>query len=143
MTTVAPADWYPDPERPGVLRYWDGTAWTHHQAPGQLPPAMPLQPKIRPGLVAVWITAALSLFTFYIRSVGSDGHVTTISIPMIGIIFMIVCWSLVSRGQRDARRLGIELPGPYRAARITAGVLAALSVVARSPRLLGPESQTH
>src|SRR4051812_27724849 len=28
---TAPADWYPDPQAPGMLRYWDGTAWTAHQ----------------------------------------------------------------------------------------------------------------
>ncbi len=28
-----PADWYPDPENPSQLRYWDGTAWTEHRAP--------------------------------------------------------------------------------------------------------------
>jgi hypothetical protein len=31
MTT--PADWYPDPEDPSGLRYWDGTSWTEHRAP--------------------------------------------------------------------------------------------------------------
>jgi hypothetical protein len=33
MTTPpTPADWYPDPENPAGLRYWDGTAWTEHRA---------------------------------------------------------------------------------------------------------------
>jgi uncharacterized protein (AIM24 family) len=27
------ANWYPDPNQPGTLRYWDGTAWTEHTAP--------------------------------------------------------------------------------------------------------------
>lgn len=26
-----PAGWFPDPERPGGQRYWDGTAWTEHR----------------------------------------------------------------------------------------------------------------
>jgi uncharacterized protein (AIM24 family) len=27
------ANWYPDPNQPGTLRYWDGQAWTEHTAP--------------------------------------------------------------------------------------------------------------
>ncbi|MBJ7336699.1 DUF2510 domain-containing protein [Mycolicibacterium sp.] len=49
MTT--PADWYPDPEDPASLRYWDGTGWTEHRAPAVAPeppvteaPAAPADP---------------------------------------------------------------------------------------------------
>jgi len=42
MTTPpTPAGWYPDPERAGHLRYWDGAAWTEHFSPVQEPPAPP------------------------------------------------------------------------------------------------------
>jgi hypothetical protein len=30
--TQMPAGWYPDTQRPGGQRYWDGTAWTEHRA---------------------------------------------------------------------------------------------------------------
>ena len=34
MTTYPPpADWYPDPDVPGGLRYWDGYAWTRAPTP--------------------------------------------------------------------------------------------------------------
>ncbi len=29
---LPPAGWYSDPGNPRVLRYWDGSAWTHHTA---------------------------------------------------------------------------------------------------------------
>ncbi len=30
---VTPAGWYPDPQAPGQLRYWDGAGWTAHVQP--------------------------------------------------------------------------------------------------------------
>ena len=43
MTNPA-ANWYPDPQDPTQLRYWDGTQWTEHRAPRQ-PPAEPAPPQ--------------------------------------------------------------------------------------------------
>lgn len=33
VNTLPPANWYDDPQAPGQLRYWDGSAWTEHRAP--------------------------------------------------------------------------------------------------------------
>jgi uncharacterized membrane protein YhaH (DUF805 family) len=50
-TPNTPAGWYPNPERAGQLRYWDGEAWTDHvhdeapaaPTPEPQPPAAPPQ----------------------------------------------------------------------------------------------------
>lgn len=52
---TTPAGWYPaqgDP--PGVLRWWDGAAWTEHQAPdpAALVPQQPPQEAVRPSATA-------------------------------------------------------------------------------------------
>jgi len=46
---TAPAAWYPDPEDPTVLRYWDGSAWTE-QRRGIPPP--PVAPAAKPRTTA-------------------------------------------------------------------------------------------
>lgn len=124
--TTTPAGWYPDPEQPTLIRYWDGMAWTDHRAAGGLVAAQPV--KLKPGLVGVWITAVLSLFTFWIRKVDASGQVSTTAIP-VGIGFMIVCWSLISRARKQAAVLRVELPTAYRIAGIVATLFAVLAVV--------------
>ena len=36
-TPPTPAGWYPDPDDSGSQRYWDGSAWTEHRGPIQVP----------------------------------------------------------------------------------------------------------
>lgn len=33
----APPGWYPDPQQPAMLRWWDGRVWTAHRQPPQPP----------------------------------------------------------------------------------------------------------
>lgn len=46
-TPQTPAGWYPDPQDPSQLRYWDGQAWTEHRSP--LPPSPGATPQSSPG----------------------------------------------------------------------------------------------
>jgi len=41
--TQTPAGWFPDPQAPGQLRYWDGAGWTAHTQQGA-PTAAPTAP---------------------------------------------------------------------------------------------------
>ncbi|MCU1472596.1 DUF2510 domain-containing protein [Amnibacterium sp.] len=47
--TTAPG-WFPDPERVGSTRFWDGTAWTEHVrgAPARFAPPAPGAPPVAP-----------------------------------------------------------------------------------------------
>ena len=61
-----PAGWYPDAATPGVLRWWDGAAWTAHTAPAGGNPERPLLPADRPIYSPfIWVIALLPLASFF------------------------------------------------------------------------------
>ncbi len=43
---ATPPGWYTDPQQPMNLRWWDGTAWTEHSAPGWQPPTAAYGPGV-------------------------------------------------------------------------------------------------
>lgn len=54
---VAPAAWYPDPSSTGVLRWWDGHAWTAHTHLSKPEPAAAVEPLSPVSAVPTALTA--------------------------------------------------------------------------------------
>lgn len=67
MSSTAFAGWYPQPD--GSQRYWDGGAWTAHQTPGPVVPAVaPVPPAY--GVVAK-NPALMLLASFFVPGLGT------------------------------------------------------------------------
>lgn len=71
--TQTPAGWFPDPQMPGQLRYWDGASWTAHTQPGGVGAAVPNAE----GAVASLVLGILSI-------AGSCTFVTGIPAMVLG-----------------------------------------------------------
>ena len=41
---TAPANWYPDPQKPARLRYWDGAQWTGYLVDPDKPSVVRYEP---------------------------------------------------------------------------------------------------
>lgn len=81
----AAPDWYPDPQVPGRLRYWDGSQWTehvHHQQalqpqaqPAWSPPAgPPPQGGSRPWYKRTWVIVTGSIIALLIVAGALGGQ---------------------------------------------------------------------
>jgi hypothetical protein len=64
-----PAGWFPDPEDPANLRYWDGAAWTDHRHP-----ADPAGAPVAPAVVAAPTAAATPQFAYTPTAGAAPGY---------------------------------------------------------------------
>ena len=63
---LPPAGWYPDPDRPAMQRYWDGSAWTEHRASQAKPEPLNAQ-------ALHWVLGGLAVVAVIVAVVISDG----------------------------------------------------------------------
>jgi hypothetical protein len=73
MSTQAaptPAGWYPSPENDGRQRYWDGSRWTEHYAPGAPQAQLPRQWSPPPQKSNTTRNVLLVILTVFVLGIG-------------------------------------------------------------------------
>ncbi|MCU1535399.1 MAG: hypothetical protein JWR53_1880 [Glaciihabitans sp.] len=63
-TATTPAGWYPDPNHPGTVRWWDGTRWTEHTSQAVAsavasPELLAVDPTLPVYNIWIWLTIAI------------------------------------------------------------------------------------
>lgn len=77
-------NWYPDPQRPGHQRWWDGERWTDNYSPPLPPPPPPPPP---PAPVATHGRSSRN------DGIATTGYIFAFLAPIVGIIIAIVLYS--------------------------------------------------
>lgn len=104
-----PAGWYPDATTPGLIRWWDGTAWSEHTAPatGGYGSGRPLLSATTPVYSAfIWIIVLLPLLSYasffawrpdfsYLRDLSSASSYSPLSLYTPGyFVILALGWVL-------------------------------------------------
>ena len=89
-TNPVPAGWFDDQQNPGMLRYWDGQAWTDHRAPRPAP-----QPQAPVYQAPVERVAAPAQVVVEQRRVYKTSHAFHLIMSIVTIGLWIPVWIVV------------------------------------------------
>lgn len=69
-----PAGWYPEPNEPSVIRYWDGSQWTSHLQPSPAALATIEGARISNRMAAGIVLALIAVLTVIFVAFGGEGN---------------------------------------------------------------------
>jgi hypothetical protein len=123
MSDSPPAGWFPDPEEPNQVRFWDGTAWTDQRAAGPSAAApvddaaqqpITVAPLLSAG--ALLVVAGLARVVSYLAPYEAFGVALIFSaLEVLAWIGAFVCFLVAGypSRRRHARVLTLVLVGLY------------------------------
>jgi hypothetical protein len=134
---LPPPDWYPDPDQPNTLRYWDGEHWTEQRAPRQSrgrgggPPGEVIFGFVAAGLMVIgaigpWVDA----FLVTVAGLSGDGWIVLVA-AVAALIGLAYASSSKTRG----------LLGPIAVIVILAGLVAAATSIYDLSQILGTKAE--
>lgn len=96
--SLPPAGWHPDPQQPGMLRYWDGSQWTDYQQPAVQPPTQQSQGRslLAYFLLAWGVLSAIAALGAVIDVQGAVDELSSEGNPFAGLAFQAVVPRVVS-----------------------------------------------
>jgi hypothetical protein len=131
---LAAPDWYPDPEQPNTVRYWDGQQWTDQRAPAKSvrqhrPPAA-IAGLIAAGCMALgavgpWVDAVFVT----VGGLNGDGVIVLIA----AIVAAILCAVALTTRNDSLRGLGVGA--------ILCGLIAAATSIYDLTQILGSTTE--
>ena len=98
-----PAGWYPDPQSPASVRYWDGATWTQQTAPAHTPAGPPLHSWVGPPLATLkqgmngLAIASMVLGILWIYGIGS----------ILALIFGYIALNQIKHRNESGRGMAI------------------------------------
>lgn len=108
--------WYPDPQRPDLVRWFDGTVWTAHvapAAPGGPGAALAAAPRRRSaGMTALVITLSVLGVLFVVGILAAIAIPVFLNQQKVDAFREAVDAQSCERVEDDWTRLSVEDPGP-------------------------------